>query len=88
MTAAKVLAELQSLRTGIKALGGETEQRPPWPKDPAQLNAPKSHIVSSQSSAYDLNRHCPKQSILFLHLDRGHCRSSSCNLASVSRSAG
>ena len=43
VTAAKVLAELQSLRTGIKALGGETEQRSSMAeKILAQLNAPKS----------------------------------------------
>lgn len=42
VTAAKVLAELQSLRTGIKALGGETEQRSSMAeKILAQLNAPE-----------------------------------------------
>ena len=66
VTAAKVLAELQSLRTGIKALGGEAEQRSSMAENIlAQLNAPEVSTSSPEITTRPTSPTVPARSSRF-----------------------
>ncbi len=66
VTAAKVLAELQSLRTGIKALGGEAEQRSSMAENIlAQLNAPEASTSSPEVTPRSTTPTTPARSSRF-----------------------